>query len=103
MKTHKQFVPKLRSNYLLIVSAVLMLVTAAAMWKFRSQLGLSLPDLMMITGVSLIMAVLTALNFLSGKKNYDSASALVKKQEDIGKGKYTDSSIFFRDEFDEEK
>lgn len=103
MKTHKQFVPKLRSNYSLIASAVMMLVCSAAMWKFRSQLGLSLPDLMMITGVSLIMAILTAMSFLKGRKNFKNASALVEKQGEIGKGKYTDSSIFFRDELSDDK
>ena len=103
MKTHKQFVPKLRSNYLLIASAALMLLCCAGMWKFRNELGLSLADLMMMTGVSLIMAILTILNFLSRRKSFQNASALAEKQSDIGKGKVTDSSIFYRDEFSEDK
>ena len=62
--------PKLRKNPLLFFASAASAVCTAALWYFRERLSLTVPDMMMVTGVSLMIILLTLKNYFVKKENY---------------------------------
>lgn len=98
MKTHKQFEPKLRKNYLLGAAAVIFIIAVIVMWKYMNELSLTIPDMLIFTGLALFTALAAISQYMKKRENYKKAEELTKLQKDVGTGNYNDSSIFFRDE-----
>ena len=86
----------MRKNPLLAVTAAIMTAGAGGLWIFREKLGLSVPDMLMLTGTALIAVLLTVRDRSRRKENFDTACKLKKQREDMKNEDFSDSGIFFR-------
>ena len=91
-----EYEPKMRKNPLLAVTAAIMTAGAGGLWIFREKLGLSVPDMLMLTGTALIAVLLTVRDRSRRKENFDTACKLKKQREDMKNEDFSDSGIFFR-------
>lgn len=88
--------PKLRKNPMLFFASAASAVCTAALWYFRERLSLTVPDMMMFTGVSLMIILLTLKNYFVKKENYSKAVELKKIRDDMSADDYSDNSIYYR-------
>ena len=86
----------MRKNPLLAVTAAIMTAGAGGLWIFREKLGLSVPDMLMLTGTALLAVLLTVRDKSRKKENFDTACELKKQREDMKNEDFSDSGIFFR-------
>ena len=91
-----EYEPKMRKNPLLAVTAAIMTAGAGGLWIFREKLGLSIPDMLMLTGTALLAVLLTVRDRSRKKENFDTACELKKQREDMKNEDFSDSGIFFR-------
>ncbi len=91
-----EYEPKMRKNPLLAVTAAIMTAGAGGLWIFREKLGLSVPDMLMLTGTALLAVLLTVRDKSRKKENFDTACELKKQREDMKNEDFSDSGIFFR-------
>ena len=91
-----EYEPKMRKNPLLAVTAAIMTAGAGGLWIFREKLGLSVPDMLMLTGTALLAVLLTVRDRSRRKENFDTACKLKKQREDMKNEDFSDSGIFFR-------
>lgn len=88
--------PKMRKNPLLTATAALLTAGAGGLWIFREKLGLSVPDMLMLTGAALIAVLLTVKDRVKKKENFNIACELKKQREEMKNEDFSDSGIFFR-------
>lgn len=85
----------MQKNPLLIASSVISAAAAAALWYYRTELELSVSDLLMLSGIALFILLLTVRDILKKKENFLKASELKKQREDMAHEDFSDNSIFF--------
>lgn len=91
-----EYKPKMQKNPLLIGTAVISAAAAAGLWYFRERLELSVSDMLMLSGVALLVILLTIRDILTKKENFREAEALKKQRDDMDNEDFFDNSIFFR-------
>lgn len=91
-----EYKPKMQKNPLLIGTAVISAAAAAGLWYFRERLELSVSDMLMLSGVALLVILLTIRDILTKKENFLEAEALKKQRDDMDNEDFSDNSIFFR-------
>ena len=89
------YFPKKFQNPLLVFSAVISATAVAALWYFREALELDISDLLLLSGLSLIIILLTVRDILKKKEYFLKASELKKQREDMDNEDFSDNSIFF--------
>ncbi len=95
MSIHKEYEPKLRKNYFLGAASGLFTVAAAALWIFRERLMLDTRFLIMLSGIALLMILMTIVGYRRKKECYLRAEELKRRQEEMNTD-FSDSGIFFK-------
>ncbi|WP_432649810.1 hypothetical protein [Huintestinicola sp.] len=88
--------PKMQKNPMLIGTAVISAAAVAGLWYFRERLGLSVSDMLMLSGAALLVILLTIRDILQKKENFRNASELKKQRDEMECEDFSDSSIFFK-------
>ena len=88
--------PKMQKNPMLIGTAVISAAAVSGLWYFRERLGLSVSDMLMLSGAALLVILLTIRDILQKKENFRNASELKKQRDEMECEDFSDSSIFFK-------
>lgn len=88
--------PKMQKNPMLTVTAAISAAAAAGLWYFREELGLSVSDMLMLSGAALLVILLTIRDFFKKKENFREASELKKQRDEMDDEDFSDNSIFFK-------
>ena len=80
---------------MLIGTAAVSAAAAAGLWYFREQLGLSVSDMLMLSGAALLIVLLTIRDHLKKLENFRRAQKLKKQRDEMENEDFSDNSIFF--------
>ncbi len=97
MKPRERYTPADRKSPMSAAATWIFAAAVAALWYFRNKLALSVADMLILTGIALLMILLHICNIKRRNKITDDAQELLRRQDEIGTDDYSDSSIFFRD------
>lgn len=94
----ERYTPKKRKNPLLKIMTVFLVVLIVTMWLNMDRFGMEISDMMIATGLGLIIVSVAASNSRKEKQLRTSDRELEEMRDKIGKDEYTASSMFFYDE-----
>ncbi|MBQ7782819.1 MAG: hypothetical protein IJ368_02520 [Oscillospiraceae bacterium] len=97
MRPHQSYTPRKQNNTMLTIAVAAFAAAVAAMWFLRKRLFISVSDLLIYTGLALLLILFTIFDKKKKGKLYDDALELKDQRERIGDDDYSGSSIFFRD------
>ncbi|MBQ7783340.1 MAG: hypothetical protein IJ368_05160 [Oscillospiraceae bacterium] len=97
MRPHQSYIPKKHNNAMLKIAVAAFAAAVTVMWFLRERLFISVSDLLIYTGLALLLIIFTIFDKKKKDKLYDDALELKDQREKIGDDDYNGSSIFFRD------
>jgi hypothetical protein len=62
----------------------------------QKKLGLTVPDMLMLSGAALLAVLLTVRGIFKKKENYDRSCELKKQRDEMSNEDFSDSDIFFK-------
>ena len=88
------YAPKERPARLLRVSSLLFAAGTAALWIFGEKLGLSTGDLLIMSGIAVLLLTLSINSRRSEKRSEQQRNDIMQIREECGKGDYN-NDIFY--------
>ncbi|MBQ8826746.1 MAG: hypothetical protein IJ007_06610 [Oscillospiraceae bacterium] len=85
---------KERPSRLLRISSLLFAVGTAALWFFNDKLGLEAGDMMIMSGIAVLLLTCSINGKRAERLAKEQENALLKMREECGKGDYN-NDIFF--------
>lgn len=86
--------PKERKSVLLRVSGILFCFGTLVMWVFGSNLEIEQGDLLIMSGIAILLATLSINGARAERKNRDYSETIKKIREETGKDNYN-NDIFY--------
>lgn len=86
--------PKERSPRLLRISSLLFAAGTAALWIFGGRFGLATGDLLIMSGIAILLLTLSINGRRAEKKSKEQSEAIMQMREECGKGDYN-NDIFY--------
>lgn len=86
--------PKERPSRLLRISSLLFVAGTIALWLFGKRLGLSTGDLLIMSGIAVLLLTLSINGRRAEKQAKERQNALMQMREECGKGNYN-NDIFY--------
>ena len=88
------YTPKERPSRLLRISSLLFAAGTAMLWLFRSEIGLQTGDLLILSGIAVLLLTLSLNSRRAEKKARQREKELLEMREECGKGDYN-NDIFY--------
>lgn len=90
------YTPKERKSVLLRVCGIIFCAGTLFLWVFGSDLGIDRGDMLILSGIAVLLATLAINGAKAERKNKDYSETIKKIRDETGKGDYN-SDIFFKD------
>ena len=95
-----RYTPKKRRNPMLTALMAVLIVLLISMWLNKSRFGLNTGDLLIATGVVVLVFSIANANKKKEKEIAVSDKQLEEMRDKIGKDEYSTSTIYFNDDKD---
>lgn len=95
-----RYTPKKRRNPMLTALMAVLIVLLLSMWLNKSRFGLNTGDLLIATGVVVLVFSIANANKKKEKEIAVSDKQLEEMRDKIGKDEYSTSTIYFNDDKD---
>lgn len=92
---NKFYAPKERRSVMLKSCSILFCAGTAALWIFREKYGISEGDMMIMSGIALLLLTMLLQNRRTEKKLKISDKEILKMREECGKDDYN-TDIYFK-------
>ena len=93
-----RYTPKKRRNPLLKALTAVLVVILLVMWLNMSRFGFELSDMLIATGITLILLSIANANRKKEKEIEISDKQLEEMREKIGKDEYSTSTMYFNED-----